>query len=249
MKFIVAVTLGVLALLNPGHAQADELLVAAASNFRDAMAALTAGFEAATGHRVTPVFGSTGKHYAQIHNGAPFDAFFAADSERPLRLEREGLAVPGSRFTYAVGKLVLWSPRPGFVDPRGEVLRRGGFRRLAIANPQLAPYGQAAREVLAAWGLLERLDSRLVRGENVGQAFQFVRTGNAELGLLAWSQLKRDNRPVEGSWWLVPADLHAPIEQQAVLLRDSAAGRAFMSFVRGDEAARMIRAHGYETPR
>ena len=227
---------------------AAEIRVAVASNFAAAARSIVERFEAATDHEVTLAFGSTGKHYAQIENGAPFDAFLAADIRRPELLEVEGLALPGSRFTYAVGKLLLWSHEPGYVDSEGEVLERGVFRHLAIANPKLAPYGKAAQEVLQARGLWEELGGRLVRGENIGQTFQFVSSGNAELGFVAYSQVKRPRQPIEGSYWEVPEALYAPIEQQAVLLRENQAARAFLSFVRGDEAVKIIRDFGYETP-
>jgi molybdate transport system substrate-binding protein len=156
--------------------------------------------------------------------------------------------VPGSRFTYAVGRLVLWSPQAGYVDPGGKILERGDFRHLAIANPDLAPYGTAAREALQALGLWNQLGPRLVRGENIGQAFQFVSSGNAQLGLVAWSQLRRNDATIEGSYWLVPARYYRPIKQQAVLLRDTVAARTFMSFIRSEESAKIIRAHGYDLP-
>jgi len=231
-----------------GQAMADDIRVAAASNFSEAIKSIANRFEVATGHRVILIFGSTGKHYAQIRHGAPFDAFFAADIQRPERLEEEGLAVPGSRFTYALGKLVLWSQEPGYVDPEGKVLQLGEFRHLAFANPQLAPYGVAAREVLQANGLWNELDKRFVRGENIGQAFQFVKSGNAQLGFIARSQVFSADRVVEGSLWEVPQALYTPIEQQAVILNDKEAVRAFMSFVRDEEAIRIIRDHGYDTP-
>jgi len=239
----------VLLLALPGPCNAAELRVATASNFRNAMNALAPRFEQVSGHRVVPVYGSTGKHFAQIVNGAPFDAFFAADARRPERLEQEGFAVPGSRFTYARGRLVLWSPRADYVDGNGLVLGHENFRRLAIANPELAPYGAAAREVLEALGLWRQLAQRLVQGENVGQAFLFVRSGNAELGFIAWSQLVSGVKPVEGSFWMVPENLYNPVEQQALALTDTEATHTFMSFIRGPEAAGIIREHGYATPR
>lgn len=232
--------------LAPDWIYGDEIRVATASNFRDTMSTLASRFETETDHRVTLIFGSTGKHFAQIMNGAPFDAFFAADASRPMRLEEKNRAVTGSRFTYALGKLALWSPLEDFVDSRGEILKVGKFRHLAIANPALAPYGQAAREVIEGLGLWQELQQRLVRGENVGQAFLYVSSGNAKLGFVAWSQLRRKNRPVRGSYWLVPDDLHSPIEQQAVLLRDNEAARAFMTFVRSSEASSIISADGYQ---
>ena len=234
--------------LSSGQAMTDEIRIAVASNFAGAIKAAANHFEADTGHNVTLSFGSTGKHYAQIRNGAPFDAFFAADARRPELLENEGLAITGSRFTYAVGKLILWSPVAAYVDHQGEILKQGTFRHLAIANPELAPYGVAAREVLMERGLWEKLEKRLVRGENISQAFQFVASGNAQLGFVAWSQLKRPGHKVEGSFWDVPARLYSPIRQQAVLLKDTSAGQAFMSFMRSEKAIRIIRDHGYETP-
>lgn len=240
--------LGVLLALAPQCSPAEEIRIATASNFRHAMIRLASAFEAETGHEVTPIFGSTGKHYAQISHGAPFDAFFAADSERPLLLDQEGHAIAGSRFTYAVGRLALWSPKGGYVDSGGAVLKHRNFRHLAIANPQLAPYGRAAREVMLGLEAWYELESRLVRGENVAQAFQFVQSGNAELGFVAWAQLLRDGQVTGGSHWLVPPELHQPIEQQAVLLKDTQAGRDFMYFVRGARGAGIIQSSGYETP-
>lgn len=237
-----------LCLLASTPAAAGEIRVAVASNFAAPLRAIAERFEATADHRVTLIPGSTGKHYAQIRNGAPFDAFFAADAERPQHLEEEGLVVPGSRFTYAVGALILWSPRPNTVDPEGRILEHGDFRYLAIANPGLAPYGRAAREVLQARGLWETLQGRLVRGENIGQAHQFVRSGNAELGFMARSQVIHPGRPVAGSSWHVPHNLHSPVEQQAVLLNDNPAATAFLLFVRGDDALTIIHGYGYETP-
>ena len=227
---------------------ADELRVAVASNFRHAMDALAEHFETQTGHEITVIIGSSGKHYAQIVNGAPFDAFFSADVERPLRLDREQRIVPGSRFAFAIGRLVLWSPKERFVDPAGKVLLAGDFDHLAIANPRLAPYGEAAREVLESLGLWERLSGKLVRGENIGQAFQFVASGNADLGFVSRAQLQTPGRAFGGSGWEPPRSLYGPIEQQAVLLRDTAAGHAFVTFVQTEEARALIRAYGYDVP-
>ncbi len=235
-------------LLFAGWVMAEKIHVAVASNFTGAIETLSERFEAKTGHTVTLIFGSTGKHYAQIENGAPFDVFLAADVRRPQRMEQDGIALPGTRFTYAVGKVVLWSPRVGYVDPKANVLERGGFRHLAIANPTLAPYGKAAQEVLQARGVWDELSGRIVRGENIGQALQFIRSGNAELGFVAWSQVKRPGRSVEGSWWEIPQTLYSPIEQQAVLLKDSKAARAFLLYIRSDEARDVIRGYGYGTP-
>lgn len=231
-----------------GRLIAGEIRVAVASNFGEVIKVIAARFERRTGHQVIISLGSTGKHYAQIRNGAPFDVFFAADEHRPKLLEQEGIALPGSRFTYAIGKLILWSPRDGYVDSAGAVLKQGAFRYLAIANPRLAPYGKAAREVLEALGLWDSLGDRMVRGENIGQAFQYVKSGTAELGFVAYSQVKRPGHPIEGSYWIVPRELYTPIRQQAVLLKDSAAARAFLSFVKSEAAREIIHNYGYTTP-
>jgi len=234
--------------LPAGQPQADQIKVAVASNFIDAIRLIAVRFEETTGHQVVLIFGSTGKHYAQIRNGAPFDLFFAADSRRPELLESEGVIVPGSRFIYAIGRLALWSPDPDTVDPAGEVLESGSFQHLAIANPRLAPYGRAARQVLQQRGLWERLQRILVRGENIGQALRFVSSGNAALGFVAYSQIKRPRQSVSGSYWLVPESLYTPIEQQAVLLREGTAARAFLAFIQGDEARQTLHGFGYSTP-
>ena len=224
---------------------ADEITVAVATNFAGAMNALVERFEATSGHDVLVSSGSTGGHYAQIKNGAPFEAFFAADTERPRLLEAEGLAVPGSRFLYAVGRVALWSARANYVDADGRVLEVGDFRHLAIANPELAPYGAAARDVLTARALWDRLQPRLAMGQDIGQAYGFVQTGNAELGFVAWAQLKQPGREIAGSYWLVPESLHRPIEQEAVLLRDVPAARALLEFMKSSEAREIIRGYGY----
>jgi molybdate transport system substrate-binding protein len=244
----VAPLAAILTLLASAPAAADRIRVAVASNFAGAAQEIADRFESREGHEVVLSFGSTGMHYAQITHGAPFDAFLAADAWRPELLERDGLALPGSRFTYARGQLVLWSATAGLVDPEGRVLERGDFRRLAIANPELAPYGRSAREVLTALGLWDGLVDRLVRAENVGQAFQFVASGNAELGFVAYSQILQLAGSIGGSLWRVPEDLHSPIEQQAVLLSGSDPARAFLSFLRGDEALEIIGEAGYGAP-
>jgi molybdate transport system substrate-binding protein len=232
------------ATLFSGNLCADTVRVAVAANFREAITEIAARFEAQSSHQVDLIFGSTGKHYAQIINGAPFDLFFAADAARPQRLEQEGHCVPGTRFTYAIGRLVLWSPDEGMVDPEGKILGSRTFRHLAIANPRLAPYGRAAEESLLKLGLWDAVSDRIVTGENIAQAYQFVSSGNADLGLVAWSQLHRGGPPTEGSWWLVP-EIYAPIRQQAVLLKPGKAAESFIAFVKGGESAVIIRAHGY----
>jgi len=231
-------------------ARAGEVAVAVAANFGAPMQRLAAAFEAQTGHTVRISVGATGKFYAQIRNGAPFDVLLSADDETPARLEADAAAVPGSRFTYAIGRLVLWSAQPGFVDAQGAVLAQGRFRHLAVANPKTAPYGAAAVEVLTRLGLIDALRPRFVQAENIAQAHQFVASGNAELGFVALSQVWRDGAPGSGSAWIVPAGLHAPIRQDAVLLRrgaDNPAARALLAYLRSDAQARaLIRANGYE---
>lgn len=230
-------------------AQAAEVSVAVAANFTAPMQKVAAAFEAATGHRAVLAFGSTGRFYAQVRNGAPFQVLLAADDETPARLEKEGLAVPGSRFTYATGRLVLWSAKPGLVDGQGEVLRQGGAYRLALADPRVAPYGAAAMQVLDRLGLLAAWQPKLVQGESIAQAWQFVASGNAALGFVALAQVMAGGRIDKGSGWVVPAALHAPIRQDAVLLatgKDNAAAAALLAFLRSDKARAIIRAHGYE---
>lgn len=230
-------------------AGAAEVKVAVAANFTAPLQKIAAAFERETGHRLVVSFGSTGRLYAQIRNGAPFEVFLSADDEAPARLEREGLAVAGSRFTYATGRLVLWSPQPGVVDAQGQVLRRPPAGPLAIADPKVAPYGRAAVQALTQLGVLEAWRPRLVQGESIGQAHQFVASGNAPLGLVALSQVTESGRPAPGSAWVVPANLHEPIRQDAVLLvrgQANAAAAAFLRHLRSDAVRTLIRAHGYE---
>ena len=229
-------------------AHAAEVTVAVAANFAAPMQQIARAFAQDTGHQAVLSMGATGSFYAQIRNGAPFHVFLSADDETPQRLEREGLAVAGTRFTYAIGQLVLWSPQPGRVDDRGEVLRTGALPRLAIANPRLAPYGQAAMQVLDRLGVTAQWQPRLVVGENIAQAYQFVATGNASLGFVALSQVLVEGRIREGSAWIVPASLHEPIRQDAVLLprgQGNPAATALLAYLRGDKARALIRAHGY----
>jgi molybdate transport system substrate-binding protein len=230
-----------------GQSPSQEARIAVASNFTDTITHIAERFKEKTGRVVTLIFGSSGNHYAQIKNGAPFDAFFSADVERPEFLEREGIAMLDSRFTYAIGKLVLWSPREGYVDSAGKVLESGTFHHLAVANPRLAPYGEAAQQVLTSKKQWDSLQDRIVLGENITQTYQFVQSGNAELGFVAYAQVKRPGRPMEGSLWVVPQSLYSPIEQQAVLLRDNETARMFVAFLRSNEALQIIHDHGYDT--
>lgn len=246
MRALVLILAALLA--TPTLAVAAEVKVAVASNFAEPAKEIAAGFARRTGHRATLSFGASGQFYAQIRNGAPFGVLLSADAERPRRAEADGLAVPGSRFTYARGRLVLWSRDPGRVDRSGAVLARGGFDKLAIADPKVAPYGEAAVETLRSMGLYDRLRPKLVQGTSITQTYQFAQTGAAELGFLALSQLAGVKG---GSRWIVPAERHAPIDQQAVLLRAGArnpAARAFLQYLRGPEAKAIVRRYGYEAP-
>jgi molybdate transport system substrate-binding protein len=236
-----------LALISPS-AYAAEVQVAVAANFTGPMQRIAADFEQATGHQAKLAFGSTGKFYAQIKNGAPFDVLLAADDETPARLEREGDAVAGSRFTYSIGRLALWSAKPGYVDAQGAVLKQDTFKHLALANPKLAPYGAAAVETLNRLGLLAVLQPTFVQGENIAQTFQFVSTGNAELGFVALSQVFEGGKLKRGSAWIVPPGLHAPIRQDAAILargKDNSAALALMKYLKEDKARAIISAYGY----
>jgi len=229
--------------------RADEVQVAVAANFTAPAKIIAAAFEQDSRHKAQLAFGGTGKFYAQIRNGAPFEVLLAADDETPARLEKEGAAVAGSRFTYATGRLALWSAKPGHVDDKGEVLRLGDFRHLAIANPRLAPYGAAAVEALTALKLLDAVQPKFVQGENIAQAHQFVASGNAELGFVALSQVMQDGRIASGSAWIVPASLHQPIRQDAVLLdrgKGKPAVEAWLKYLKSDKAKAVIKSFGYE---
>ena len=229
--------------------RAGEVQVAVAANFTAPVKRIAADFEKDTGHKALLAFGGTGKFYAQIRNGAPFEVLLAADDTTPARLEAEGAAVAGTRFSYASGRLALWSAKAGYVDAQGAVLQTGNFRHLAIANPKLAPYGAAAVEALAALKLLDAVQGKFVQGENIAQAHQFVASGNAELGFVALSQVMQDGRIAAGSAWVVPAKLHQPIRQDAVLLKKgktSPAAAAWLKYLRGDRAQAIIKSFGYE---
>jgi molybdate transport system substrate-binding protein len=232
-----------------GLAQAAQVNVAVAANFSAPMQKIALAFEQETGHKALLAFGSTGMFYAQIRHGAPFQVLLAADEATPARLAREGLALAPSTLTYAVGRLVLWSKRPGLVDNKGEVLGKGSFERIAIADPKVAPYGAAALQTLDKLGLRKVLASRFVQGENIAQTFQFVATGNTALGFVALSQVMSDGKFTEGSAWVVPTTLHQPIRQDAVVLaggKDNPAASALLAYLKGDKARAIVRSHGYE---
>lgn len=250
MKNIVkSILVAVISILLAVPAMAADLNVAVAANFTAPMKQIAAEFEKETGHKVVLSFGASGKFYSQIKNGAPFQLLLSADDEKPIQLVKDGLAVADSRFTYAIGTLVLWSAKPGFVDARGEVLSKGHFNKIAIANPKLAPYGTAAIELLTKKGLLATLTPKFVQGENISQTFQFVGTGNAELGFIALSQVMKDGKISGGSAWVVPGTLHSPIRQDAVLLatgKDNAAAKALLTYLKSEKAKKIIRSYGYE---
>jgi len=230
-------------------AHADEVQVAVAANFTAPMKQIAVEFEKDTGHKAVLAFGATGKFYAQISNGAPFEVLLTADDETPVKLEKELLAAPNTRFTYAIGKLVLWSAKAGYVDGHGDVLKKGEFKHLALANPKAAPYGAAAMEAMKNLGVLESIQPRIVQGENISQTHQFVATGNAELGFVALSQVFKDGKITSGSAWIVPAKLYAPIRQDAVVLakgRNKPAASALVNYLKTDKARSIIKSYGYE---
>ena len=232
----------------PLTAHADSVLVAVASNFAGPLAALAPLFQQATGHQLQAAAGATTRLATLIAAGAPYQVLLAADQATPAKLQAAGLALAGSRFTYATGQLVLWSAQPGLVDSQGEVLARGGFKHLAIANPKLAPYGEAALAVLRARGLESTLRPRLVLAENIAQAYQFVQTGNAELGFIALSQVQVPGQALTGSLWRVPAALHPALLQDAVLLKPGSgqvAAQALLDFLKTPAAKALIQAYGF----
>lgn len=240
---------GLSLLLACSNSQAAATLVAVASNFTKPMQEIATAFEKSTGHSANLSFGASGKFVAQLENGAPFEVFLSADDKNPKKLEQDGFTVPGSQFTYAVGKLVLWSATPGFVDDQGAILSKGGFKHLALADPKLAPYGVAAVELLQKLGVYDKLQPLLVQGENIAQTQQFISTGNAELGFIALSQVIENGKIANGSGWIVPGDKHKAILQDAVLLKtgvENPAAPALLKFLKSPEAIAIIRKYGYD---
>ncbi|MEM1199841.1 MAG: molybdate ABC transporter substrate-binding protein [Pseudomonadota bacterium] len=239
-----------LVLASATHSHASQLTVAVAANFLEPLELLQPEFERETGHSLRIVSGSTGKLYAQIVNGAPFDVFLSADQERPERLVNEGRAEPGSRFTYAVGQLILWSPDASRdLTDGAKVLAAQEFRKLALPNPQLAPYGLAAQQVLEKLGLWTALQGRIVMGENVGQSYGFVASGNAELGFVSLSSFQSEHTEQKGVFWAVPDDNHAPIRQDAVVLKratENPASLAFVTFLKGEATRKVLARFGYK---
>ena len=249
IKRFIALALG-LSLVCASAANAETVNVAVAANFSVPIKMIAADFEKASGHIVTISSGSTGKFYAQIKNGAPFDVFLAADEKTPIKLEKENEAVSGSRFTYAIGTLALWSAKDGYVDAKGDILKKETWAHLSIASPKLAPYGLAAQETLEKLKLWDAIQPRLVQGENIAQAHQFVATGNAEIGFVALSQIYKDGKVQSGSAWIVPAEYYNPIRQDAIILnkgKDNAAAAALMAYLKTEPALKIIRSFGYAT--
>ena len=222
-----------------------------AANFAAPMERIAALFQKESGHSIKTKPAASGKLYTQIKGGAPFDVFLSADEELPKRLLQEGLAIAGSRFVYATGRLVLWSVQPGLVDDKGAVLNAGKFEKLAYANPVLSPYGAATKETLTKLTMWNAMQKKLKKGEDVTQAYQLAATENADMAFIALSQVMHDGKVTAGSWWLVPAELHNPIRQSAVLLsgsKEQAATKTFLVFLKNDKAKAVMRGFGYETP-
>jgi len=247
-RFAMRIAILIAAMFVAAGAHADEVQVAVAANFTAPIKQIAPDFEKDTGHKIVAAYGATGKFYAQIKNGAPFEVLLAADDETPSKLVKEGAGIAGSNFTYAIGKLVLWSAMPAIVDAKGEVLKKGSFDHIAMANPKLAPYGAAAMDVMKAIGVLDVLQPKIVTAENIGQTYQFVTSGNALLGFVALSQVMKDGKIGEGSAWVIPANLYQPIKQDAVILdkgKGKPAVEALMKYLKGDKARAVIKSYGY----
>lgn len=226
----------------------NTIRVAVASNFSGTLKEIVERYEQHSANTVTVIVGSSGKLYAQIKNGAPYDIFLSADKQRPLLLEQNGLTVAGSRFTYALGKLLLWSPQKGYLDSTAKVLRQNNFNHIAMANPKLAPYGRAAKEVLIKLDLWDRLQGKIAYGENISQTFNFVQSANAQLGFIAYTQFLTLDKQEQGSFWEVPQNLHTPIEQQVVLLNDKDSAVNFFKYLQSEQARKIISENGYILP-
>jgi molybdate transport system substrate-binding protein len=245
----IHISIAILTLIASTLTSAAEIKVAVAANFAQTLKEISTIFEKDTGHKLAITQGSTGKLYAQISQGAPFEIFLSADDETPEKLITEGKAIQGTRFTYAIGRLALWSPKPDLVDDGGSVLKTDKFRFLAIANARVAPYGRAAVQVMQKLGVLASIEPRVVQGESITQTFQFVSTGNAQLGFVALSQISENGKIKTGSAWIVPENMHEQLRQDAVLLnpgKDSGAATALLNFLKSDKAKKIISAHGYQ---
>jgi molybdate transport system substrate-binding protein len=246
-----AVALAMLFIFVAVKANAGEVNIAVAANFTAPAKQIAAQFEKETGNTVKLSFGPTGKFYSQIKEGAPYDVLLAADEKTPKKIEQENLAVANTGFVYALGKLVLWSAKAGYVDTKGEVLGNGNYNKLSYADPKLAPYGLAAQETLQKLNLWDKVQSKLVTGESITQAYQFAATENAELAFIALSQITQDGKVTEGSWWIVPVGLYSPIKQVAVQLsaaKDKSTAQAFLVYLKSEKARAIIRSFGYGLP-
>ena len=235
-------------LLKAELSAASDIKVAVASNFKLAMEALATSYEEQTNKKVAIISGATRKLFTQIKHGAPFDIFYAADIISPKILEKEHFGVAGSRYTYAIGQLVLWSPQANYIDAKGDILKLGNFKHLAMANPKLAPYGKAAQEVLQKMNLFDSFSKKIVQGENISQTFHFINTRSVPLGFVSWPQLKSLENYTGGSWWVVPQDIYTPIKQQVVLLNKKEEAQNFFKFVKSNEGEKIIKQFGYHVP-
>jgi len=252
MKLFTSLCLAATLSLSAASAWAEDVQVAVAANFTKPMEKIAADFEKATGNKVVVSFGATGKFVEQIKNGAPFQVLVSADQKSPIKLEKEELAVVGTRYTYAIGKLVLWSATPGFVDDKGAVLKTGDFQHISITDPKVAPYGKAAMKVMTKMGVIDALTPKIVQGGSIAQAKAFVGSGNAELGFVALSQVIKDGKIGEGSGWIVPPDLYFPLYQDVVLLKtgeNSEAAKVLVEYLRTEPAQAIIKSYGYELPK
>lgn len=244
---VVAMAFGLMS----APACAGEVRAAVSADFARVVERIAPLFRAQTGHVLTVTSGASAKLHAQIRSGAAFDVFLSADEEMPKTLMQDGLAVAGTRFVYATGRLALWSVQPDLVDDQGKVLTRGGFERLAIANPRYSPYGVASQEALTRLTMWNAVQRKLVKGDDVTETYKLAATERADLAFVALSQVMRDGKVPDGSWWLVPAGMHSPIRQSAVLLsgaKDAEAARAFLAFLKGEQARVAMRGYGYESP-
>lgn len=245
---LVAFAVAGISLSAPAPALASDVPVAVAANFTVPAKELATIFHAKTGDTLVLSFGSSGQFYTQIKQGAPFEVFLSADAARPKKAVAEGLGVPGTVFTYAVGKLVLWSADPKLVDADGMVLHDGNFTHIANADPGAAPYGAAGVQTMKALEVYDELAPKIVTGQNITQTYEFVASGNAELGFVALSQVVKSKK---GSEWIVPQTLYSPILQDAVLLKTGAndpGAKAFLAFLKSPAALKVIRSYGYSTP-
>ena len=231
------------------NAQAAEIKVAVASNFANTLKEIAVEFQRDTGYQLAITPGATGKFYAQISNGAPFDVFLSADDETPRKLAQEGKAIAASQFTYATGRLALWSPSPDLVDKNADILKTDKFKYIAIANAKVAPYGQAAVQTMQKLGVLSKIEPRVVQGESIAQTFQFVSTGNAQLGFVALSQIFENGKIKTGSAWIVPEEMHEQLKQDAVVLqscKNTSACQALMDYLKSEKIKKMMSSYGYK---